>query len=75
MSFYRFTIRDYHSVEEADIRIDGITVLAGVNSSGKSTTVADAIECVVDRISREKEYIALQLDDFRSQRNLLSVDD
>ncbi len=37
MSFYRFTIRDYHSIEEADIRIDGITVLAGINSSGKST--------------------------------------
>lgn len=39
MSFYRFTIRDYHSVEEADIRIDGITVLAGINSSGKSTDI------------------------------------
>ncbi len=39
------------------------------------STVADAIECVMDRISREKEYIALQLDDFRSQRNLLSVGD
>lgn len=37
MSLYRFTIKDYHAVEKADIRIDGITVLAGANGSGKST--------------------------------------
>ena len=37
MSKYRFSIKDYHAIGEADILIDGITVLAGPNGSGKST--------------------------------------
>ena len=34
---YTFKLKDYHAVKEAEIKIDGITVLAGVNGSGKST--------------------------------------
>lgn len=34
---YTFSIKDYHAVKDAQIRIDGITVLAGINGSGKST--------------------------------------
>lgn len=34
---YTFEIKEYRAVKEARIRIDGITVLAGINSSGKST--------------------------------------
>lgn len=34
---YTFSIRDYHAIKDAEIRIDGITVLAGINGSGKST--------------------------------------
>ena len=37
MSAYIFTIKNYHAIQEAKIRIEGITVLAGLNGSGKST--------------------------------------
>lgn len=34
---YTFSIKDYHAIKDATIRIDGITVLAGINGSGKSS--------------------------------------
>lgn len=37
MSSYRYTLSDYHAIKEADISINGITVLAGENGCGKST--------------------------------------
>lgn len=37
MSKYKFTIRDFRAIKEADIILDGITVLSGVNGCGKST--------------------------------------
>ena len=37
MSNYRYQIAQYHSIDKADIAINGITVLAGVNGAGKST--------------------------------------
>lgn len=37
MSTYRYTLSDYQAVKEADLTIDGLTVLAGENGSGKST--------------------------------------
>lgn len=37
MSRYRYTLSDYHAVNDADILIDGITVLSGENGCGKST--------------------------------------
>jgi len=37
MSNYRYKIENYHSIGNADIAINGITVLAGVNGAGKST--------------------------------------
>jgi hypothetical protein len=37
MKSYRFRISDYHAIKEADIKLDGITVLSGINGSGKST--------------------------------------
>lgn len=37
MSSYIFELNNYHAVKEAKIKIDGITVLAGLNGSGKST--------------------------------------
>ncbi len=37
MSSYRYTLSDYHAIQSADIKIDGITILAGENGCGKST--------------------------------------
>lgn len=37
MSSYIFELNNYHAVRDAKIKIDGITVLAGLNGSGKST--------------------------------------
>ena len=37
MSKYIYSLRNYHAIKQADIIIDGITVLAGENGCGKST--------------------------------------
>ena len=37
MSKYTFKLSNYHAIENADITLDGITVLSGENGSGKST--------------------------------------
>lgn len=37
MNEYRFILHDYHAISEANISIDGITVIAGCNGCGKST--------------------------------------
>ena len=37
MSKYKYIVHDYHAIKEAEIRIDGITVLSGINGCGKST--------------------------------------
>ncbi|MCM1066642.1 MAG: ATP-binding protein [Muribaculaceae bacterium] len=37
MSTYTFELNDYHAVKKACITIDGLTVLSGINGSGKST--------------------------------------
>ncbi len=51
MSSYNFKINFYHAIESADINIDGITVLSGVNGSGKST-ISRWLYYIVDGISR-----------------------
>lgn len=37
MSNYQYIVRDYQAVQSADISLEGITVLAGINGCGKST--------------------------------------
>ena len=37
MSSYKYSLYDYHAVGQADIELEGITVLAGDNGCGKST--------------------------------------
>ncbi len=37
MNSYRFILEDYHAIKKADIILDGMTVLAGLNGCGKST--------------------------------------
>lgn len=34
---YYFELKDYHAIKEANLKLDGITVLAGENGCGKST--------------------------------------
>ena len=56
MSKYRFNISDYHAIENADILVDGITVLAGPNGSGKST-ISKWLYYIVDVATRFDEYV------------------
>ena len=37
MSSYRFRLNNYHAISSADIAIDGLTVLSGINGCGTST--------------------------------------
>lgn len=37
MNSYKFTLKDYKAIKEAEIDLNGITVLAGENGAGKST--------------------------------------
>ncbi|MDE6543639.1 MAG: ATP-binding protein [Muribaculaceae bacterium] len=37
MATYIFEITDYHAIKKASVKLDGITVLSGINGSGKST--------------------------------------
>ncbi len=37
MSKYKYIVQDYHAIKKAEITIDGITVLSGINGCGKST--------------------------------------
>ena len=37
MNTYKFTLSDYKAVRNAQIELNGITVLAGENGAGKST--------------------------------------
>ena len=39
MNTIKFHLEDYHAISDADIALDGITVLAGINGCGKSTLV------------------------------------
>lgn len=34
---YRLYLKNFRAIEEADITLDGITVVAGINACGKST--------------------------------------
>lgn len=56
MSTYLFSLRDYHAVKEADIRIGGITVLAGLNGSGKST-IARWVDNIVTMLCNYDDYV------------------
>lgn len=37
MNRYLYTLRNYHAIRNAEIAVDGLTVLAGINGCGKST--------------------------------------
>ncbi len=61
MSNYKFSLYNYHAVAEANIELNGITVLSGPNGSGKST-IARWIYYLINAINmfdgyEVKEYI------------------
>lgn len=60
MSNYQYIVRDYQAVQMADIALEGITVLAGINGCGKST-LSRWLYYLVNGISR---YDALLFDDY-----------
>lgn len=37
MHKYTYILRNYHAIKESEIKLDGITVLSGINGCGKST--------------------------------------
>lgn len=47
----RIEISDVAAVRRASVEIDGITVIAGVNDTGKST-VSKALWCMFDSLYR-----------------------
>ena len=72
MSKYRFNISDYHAIENADILVDGITVLAGPNGSGKST-ISKWLYYMVDVATRFDEYVGKGVnDEFKHSLQILA---
>ena len=57
MGKYRFNIKNYHAIKEADILIDGISVLAGPNGSGKST-ISKWLYYVIDVATKFDYYLS-----------------
>ena len=56
-ALYRFNIKDYHAIKEADVLVDGITVLAGPNGSGKST-ISRWLYYIIDVTTRFDYYLS-----------------
>lgn len=61
---YVLSVSDYRSIDNAEIKLDGITVLAGINSSGKSTVArllyniirgANEFDAIIDNDTKMKE--------------------
>lgn len=60
MDSYRFRLKDYHAIADADIAIDGVTVLAGENGCGKST-IARWLHAFVNISNDFDERIAMDI--------------
>lgn len=60
MSTYKYSLFDYHAIKQAEITIDGITVLAGDNGCGKST-LSRWLYYLVNTSSRFEELLFREL--------------
>ncbi|MGD2086377.1 MAG: AAA family ATPase [Candidatus Aminicenantes bacterium] len=49
------TFKNTGMIKEADIRLDGLTVIAGENDTGKST-IAKLLFCIIKTFNRAEEY-------------------
>lgn len=56
MSTYKYSLFDYHAISQAEITLDGITVLAGDNGCGKST-LSQWLYYLVNTSSRYEELL------------------
>lgn len=70
----RLKIESILSVKEANVRLDGLSVIAGVNDSGKST-IGKSVFCIVKSIAMAKsgyfyrkrsEFINIKLNDLKN---------
>lgn len=62
MSTYKYSLYDYHAIKQAEITIDGITVLAGDNGCGKST-LSRWLYYLVNASSKFEELLFSELKD------------
>ncbi len=62
MSTYKYSLFDYHAIKQAEITIDGITVLAGDNGCGKST-LSRWLYYLVNTSSRFEELLFRELNE------------
>lgn len=57
MSIINLTISDFEPINNANIELKKLNVIAGVNGSGK-TTSSKLLYCVLTSLSNEKEYLS-----------------
>lgn len=56
MSKYKYIVHDYHAIKKAEITIDGITVLSGINGCGKST-LSQWLYYIVNGVNEFDSYL------------------
>lgn len=56
MSKYTFKLSNYHAIENAEITLDGITVLSGENGSGKST-ISRWLYYLLKGVTEHEKYV------------------
>ena len=53
---YTFKLSNYHAIKDADITLDGITVLSGENGSGKST-ISRWLYYLLKGVTEHEKYV------------------
>lgn len=56
MNSYKFTLKQYKAIAEANIELNGITVMAGENGAGKST-ITRWLYCLVEGIAKYEWFV------------------
>ena len=66
MSRYKYTLKDYHAIKDAQIILDGITVISGINGCGKSTLSRWLYYVVNGVVDYEKNLISNYISSLRA---------